>query len=74
MVPPDRPGRGGARRGAGRKPVHPILKKFQIGIKLPQWMIDWLAEESARTDLSRAEVVEHAIMRTHKLKPPKVDT
>lgn len=66
-----KPGRGGARPGAGRPPADPTLKKVQIGVKLPQWMVDWLAQESEVTGTPRAQIIERAILRQHKLRGPK---
>ena len=66
-----KPGRGGARPGAGRPPADPVLKKIQIGVKLPQWLVDWLARESEATGTPRAQIIERAILRQHKLREPK---
>ena len=59
--------RGGAREGAGRKPIAAHLKKQPIGMKLPSWLIAWLDDQ----DPSRAVTVEEALIKVHKLKPPK---
>jgi hypothetical protein len=57
---------GGKRAGSGRKPAHPALLKIPIAIKLPRWLIEFLdAQES-----SRAVLIETALMRQHKIKPP----
>ena len=59
---------GGAREGAGRKPVPDRLKKVPYNTKLPQWLRDWL------TGLEREEsgpvMIERALCRMYKLKPP----
>ena len=68
-----KPRRGGARPGAGRPPANPTLKKVQIGIKLPQWLVDWLAQESEATGTPRAQIIEQALMRQHKLRGPNLD-
>ena len=58
--------RGGARLGAGRKPVPPQIKKMPISIKLPKWLIDWLdAQEESRPNL-----IEEALRRQHGIYPP----
>lgn len=58
--------RGGARLGAGRKPVAPELKKEPISIKLPKWLIDWMdAQES-----SRPLLIEEALRRQHGIRAP----
>lgn len=58
--------RGGKREGSGRKPVPDQLRKEQIGLKLPRWLIDWL---DTRPE-SRAVAIEHALAKVHKLKRP----
>lgn len=58
---------GGAREGAGRKPAPPMLKKEPIGLKLPRWLIEWMDDQQE----SRAVLIEDALKRRHKLKPPE---
>lgn len=57
---------GGARQGAGRKPAPLMLKKEPVSLKLPRWLIEWM---DGRPE-SRAVLIEDAIIRRHKLKPP----
>ena len=57
---------GGKREGAGRKPTAPNLKKMPIAVKLPQWLLDWIDTR----DESRAVLIEDALKRRHKIKPP----
>lgn len=61
-------GRGGARSGAGAPRKAPALKKQPVSIKLPLWLIQWL---DAQTE-SRAVLIEDALRRRHKLRPPPV--
>lgn len=61
-------GRGGARPGAGRKPMPPALRKEPINVKLPLWLIKWL---DARPE-SRAVLIEDALKQRYKLKSPYV--
>lgn len=58
--------KGGAREGAGRKPAPPLLKKEPISLKLPRWLIDWMDAQPE----SRAVLIEDAICKRHKIKPP----
>lgn len=60
--------RGGKRRGAGRPPIDPALKKIPINVKLPRWLIAWIADRPQ----SRAVQIETAFRRAHKIKPPKI--
>ena len=58
--------RGGKRKWAGRKCSPANLKKNMISVKLPQWLIDWTAEQEE----SRAVLIEEALKKVHKLKEP----
>ena len=57
---------GGKREGAGRPPAPPMLKKEHISVKLPKWLIEWMDGQPE----SRAVLIEDAICKRHKLKPP----
>ena len=57
---------GGARQGAGRKPAPPMLKKEPVSLKLPRWLIEWMDSQPE----SRAVLIEVALCKQHKLKPP----
>lgn len=57
---------GGAREGAGRKPVPEQLKKIPVGYKLPRWLVDWLRDQ----DIPAAQLIEEALCKRHKLKRP----
>ncbi len=62
---------GGKRDNVGRKPyVSPELKKEGIYLKLPHWILDWLADQAKKSEESRASIIETALMKTFKLKPP----
>lgn len=61
---------GGKRQNAGRHPTAPHLKKMPVLIKLPKWMLDWMATREE----NRAELIEHALMTVHKITPPMVHT
>ena len=57
---------GGKREGAGRPPAPPMLKKEPISVKLPKWLIEWLDAQPE----SRAVLIENAICKRYKIKPP----
>ena len=59
--------KGGKQPGAGRPPTAPHLKKMPIAIKLPQWLLDWMATQAE----SRAVLIEDALCKRHKIKPPQ---
>ena len=58
---------GGHRAGSGRKPSLPELKKIPVGMKLPRWLVEWMREQPE----SQAALIEDALTRRHKLKPPE---
>ncbi len=57
---------GGRREGAGRPPIDPRMVKVPVGYKLPRWLVEWLREQ----DEPAAQLIEDALRRRHKLKPP----
>lgn len=58
---------GGKRPGAGR-PLSPApLLKIPISLKLPRWLIEWMATREE----SRAVLIEKSLRHLHKIKPPK---
>ncbi len=58
-------------RGSGRKPSPPELKKIQLGLKLPGWLIAWLRAQPG----SMASLIEDALIARHGLVAPvsKID-
>ena len=60
-------GRGGPGRGQGRKPKDPLLKKTGKSIRLPQWV--W--NEIEKMDDNSHVVLLDAVIKQHKLKPPR---
>lgn len=58
---------GGQRVGAGRPPIDPQLLKVPVGYKLPRWLVDWLRAQ----DEPAAQLIEDALRRRHKIKPPE---
>lgn len=59
--------RGGAREGAGRKPAAPALVRGAVPLRLPAWLVEWIDAQ----DGTRADVIEAAILKAHKLKAPR---
>ena len=62
--------RGGKREGAGRpmgSTMSDQLKRNQYSTRLPLWLINWLKGQSS----SQSQVIEDALIKTHKLKTPK---
>ena len=61
--------KGGAREGAGRKPVPEHLKKVPFNTKLPAWLKAWLIDPEREE--SGPVMIEKALRRMYKLRPPK---
>ena len=59
---------GGKREGAGAPPKDPQMVKVPVGYKLPRWLVDWLRQQ----DVPAAQLIEDALRRRNKLKPPNV--
>lgn len=56
---------GGRREGAGRKPA--ADKKLPVTVKLPPWLVEWLRAHPE----SQAVLIEEALRKAHKLRPPE---
>ena len=61
--------RGGKREGAGRKPAPEHLKKVPYNTKLPRWLRDWLTDPAR--EASGPVLIEEALKKAHKLRPPE---
>lgn len=59
---------GGKREGSGRKEVSPLFKKEQAKARLSRWVLDQL--DQRRTDGSRGELIEAAVVKVYGLKAP----
>ena len=51
----------------GRPPARPGLRRVNVPVRLPEWLVDWLAEQQG----TPAELIEAALIKGHKLKPPR---
>ena len=58
--------RGGKRKGAGAPRAPYDLLKIPINVKLPRWLLAWMATQ----DESRAVQIEDALCKTHGLIAP----
>jgi hypothetical protein len=63
--------RGGKRDGAGRPALPASTKKTGIFVKLPPWLIRWM--DGQKVTKNRAVLIEEALCKVHKLKPPEGD-
>jgi len=58
-------------RSGGRHKISPHLKKEQSKARISAWVLAWLDEH--RTDGSRGELLEAALVKLHRLKVPVED-
>ena len=61
--------KGGKREGAGRPTIDPQLVKIPYGTRLPRWLVEKLRAHN--TDA--AILIEEALRKVHKWRPPKPD-
>lgn len=59
--------RGGAREGAGRKPADPHLVRVAVPLRLQAWLVEFIDAQPS----TRAQVIEAALLKAHKLKAPR---
>ena len=57
--------RGGARKGAGRKPVPEHLKKNRITLRFSQYVIEWLKKHG-----NQSKTTEAALIKDNDIKKP----
>ena len=56
----------GKNRG-GRPPAPPGLRRVNVPLRLPEWLVQWMADQAEPT----AELIEAALLKAHKLRPPR---
>jgi hypothetical protein len=54
------------RKGPGRPPVDPRIKKIPVAYKLPRWLVEWIRGE----DKPASIIIESALCEQHNLNPP----
>ena len=62
-------GRGGWRGGGRPKgsAMPPLLRRIMLtGTRLPQWIVDWLKSQ----ERSGGRIIEEALVKYYRLKPP----
>ncbi len=57
---------GGKREGAGAPPKDPQMVKVPVGYKLPRWLVEGLRGQ----DVPAAQLIEDAVRRRDKRRPP----
>ena len=51
----------------GRPPAPPGLRRVNVPVRLPAWLVQWLAEQPE----TPAYLIEAALLMVHRLKPPR---
>lgn len=53
----------------GRKPTPAPLKRVDCNTRQPQWLVDWMESQPE----GKGALIEAALIRAYKLKPPKAE-
>ena len=51
----------------GRPPAPPGLLRVNVPLRLPEWLVQWMSEQAE----TPAELIEAALLKAHKLRPPR---
>ena len=51
----------------GRPPALPGLRRVNVPLRLPEWLVQWMAEQPE----TPAELIEAALLKAHKLRSPR---
>jgi hypothetical protein len=51
----------------GRPPAPPGQRRINVPVRLPEWLIEWMAQQPD----TPAALIEAALLKAHKLKPPQ---
>ena len=49
----------------GRPPALPALRRVNVPLRLPAWLVEWMAEQPEKP----AKLIETALLKMHKLRP-----
>jgi len=48
-------------------PAPPQLQRVNVPLRLPRWLVEWIDQQEG----TRADVIEAALLKAHKLRQPK---
>jgi hypothetical protein len=51
----------------GRPPAPPQFQRVNVPLRLPRWLVEWIDAQGS----TRANLIEAAILKAHKMKEPK---
>ena len=54
------------RNKGGRPPAPPALRRVNVPVRLPAWLVDWMAQQPE----TPAALIEAAMLKAHKPTPP----
>ena len=55
------------KRKGGRPLAPPALRRVNVPARLPAWLAEWMAEQ----EQTPAALIEAALLKAHKLRPPR---
>jgi hypothetical protein len=50
----------------GRPPAPPALRRVNVPVRLPAWLVEWMAQQPD----TPAALIQAALLKSHKLRPP----
>jgi hypothetical protein len=59
----NKPGRGGARKGAGRKPKKAEERRVKVGFFVDPATLEWIKREAKNLNVSQGQFVDHLVAR-----------
>ena len=51
----------------GRPPAPPGQRRVNVPLRLPEWLVAWMAEQAE----TPADLIEAALLKAYKLRPPR---
>ena len=58
---------GKAINKGGRPQAHPGLRRVNVPVRLPAWLVQWMSEQPG----TPARLIEAALLKAHKLRAPR---
>jgi hypothetical protein len=52
----------------GRPPAPPEVQRVNVPLRLPRWLVEWIDAQPG----TRADIIEGALLKAHKLRHPEV--
>lgn len=56
----------------GRPPAPPGMRRVNVPVRLPEWMVEWMtAQWMEDADKTATVLIEAAMVKAYKLRPPR---